>query len=528
MRSLLLLALLACPALAAEPKPGLEIRAKSVLEMTDYFEYLGGLAGQEEQGKQFAEMVKAFGGKKGVIEGIDLTKPIGAYAVFTPDMVDSQFVVMLPCTDEKAFVGLLKTRLSLDPEEEGQGVYKLTIPNVPPPVFFKLHEGYLCITILDAKHLKTLLDPKAFFAAKEDALIAVHLHIDRIPAEFRKVALAQLELKINDRVAKMKDGDAGERLGHYLATEGGMKAAACVLNEGKTLSLKFNVVPKSDDLTLTATMTAKDGSDFEKILKSLANKPATAALAANAEHPVISVLLNAGAPDSMKKALADKIDEGINEAVKKAGGDREAVEKIFDAFAPTLKAGDYELGVAITGTPAGGKLKLVGAAKATSGKEIEKLAKEFASFIPEDKAKFEFDRAKFTGGNLHKVTVLNDDLKRLYGSETVWAGISENLYVIGFEEKGDETARIANLKPGTSPMLAAKLAAARFLPLTDPSIDSKMVAEASDEVFGGPAKPGADEIALTVTGGKELTIALTAKGKAIAFMAKIDAKKKAK
>lgn len=523
-------ALFVLPSIAEEKKPGFELRVKSVTELTNYFEYIGGLAGQGEQGKQFAELVKAFGGKKGVFQGVDLNKPIGGYAVFTPDMVDSQFIVMLPVADEKAFVGLLQNQLSLDPKDEGDGIYKLEVPNLPPPIFFRVHEGYACFTVLDARHLKpkSLIDPKAFFAGKDDALASIQLHIDRIPPEFRKVALAQLELKLNDKSAHLKDGDASNRFSHYLATEGAMRAAICFFSEGKTLTVNFDIKPKSDDLALSATLVAKDGSDFEKVLKSLANKPALAAIAAIAENPVVSVMLNAGVPNSMKKELATRIDEVINEAAKNAGGDRETVEKILDAFAPTLKAGDYEIGVAVTGTPRDGKLRLVAASRATEGKQVEKVAREFAAFIPEDTAKFEFDLAKTDNGSIHKVAVTNDDLKRQFGSESIWFGIADNLLAIGFEAKGDATKRVASLKPGTSDILTIRAAVSRLMPLLDPSFDSKMVAETIEEVYGGEVKPGSDDVCLKVVGGSQLTVTLTVKGKAFEFLAKMDTKKKAK
>jgi hypothetical protein len=41
-------------------------------------------------------------------------------------------------------------------------------------------------------------------------------------------------------------------------------------------------------------------------------------------------------------------------------------------------------------------------------------------------------------------------------------------------------------------------------------------------------KPGTDEMKFTVSGGEQLTVKLDLKGKLVAFLAKLDQKKKAK
>ncbi len=528
-RLLILLAAMAVSPLSASDKlPGLEIRVQSANDLTGYFEYVGSFAGQGEQGKQFAELIKAFGGEKGVIEGVNLKKPLGAYAVFSPGMVDSQFVVMLPVADEKAFVNLLKNRLSIEAKDEGDGLYSFTMPKVPTPFFFRLHEGYACVTVLDPKHIepKSLLAPEAFFKEKEAALLSVVLHLDRVPEEFRKVFLAQMELKIND--SKPANKNAGEDFGFWLVTEGGMRAVTSLMNEGRTLTLKLLVAPKTDDVTLAITLTALEGSDLAKSIAALPSKPALAALAANAKNPVVAFAISAAVPASMKKELASKLDDVLDDAAKNAGAQRDVVSRILESFAPTLKSGDYEFGVAITGEAEDGKLRLVAAAKAKDGKEVERLAREYASFVPAEQAKFEFDVAKTASGSLHKLSVYDGDLKRLYGSETVWAGIGDSLYVLGFEPKGDEAKRVASLTPGTSDMLMLRVAATRLEPLIDPSTDPGMIKDVEIEVFGDAVKPGADEAKLTVKGGEQLAITLNLKGKMVEFMTMLDAKKKAK
>lgn len=532
MRHLLTLsALLVSFTASAEPtKPGLELRVKSVRDLSEYFEYIGGLAGQEEQGKQFAELIRVFGGAKGVIEGFDLNRPLGGYAVFSEAMVDSQFIVMLPVAEEKAFINLLKSRLSLEPKDEGEGLYKLTVPNVPPPIFFRFHERYACITILDPKHVdpKALLDPKSFFHSKDDAIATAVLHVDRIPAEFRKVMLGQLELRLHDLTKGNPHTDSLDRFGQWLLREAGLRAGKCLSDDVSTLTLRLELTPSRDDIALTAEITPRKGSDFSKTVRSMPLKPARSALAAETTAPVLALSLNAGVPDSLKKELASKIDALLKDVVASTPpGDREAVARTLDTFAPTLKAGDYEFGLAITGTPENGNLRLVAAARTMQGKDIVQLAREFSAFIPEDRAKFDFDVGTLPDGSLHKVTVLNDDLKRLYGSETIWAGLSDSLLLIGFEPDGEMLKKQAKLQTGTSDLLALRIGVARFLPLVDPALDADIRKDV-EAAIPGITKLGADQLSLNIQGGDRLTVRLTLKGKAIQYLAKIDALKQAK
>ncbi|CAN5615800.1 hypothetical protein BH11PLA2_BH11PLA2_41500 [soil metagenome] len=530
MKRLILTATLLLFSLAPSPaaEPALEIRIKAASEFVKHFEYFGTIAGQAEQAKQFADVVKTFAGDKGIIEGVDLNLPIGAYAVMTPGIVDSQLVVMLPVANEKAFLNLLTTRLSLNPEKRDDGSYFLQAPGVGPALYFRVHKGYACFTIQEPKNIEPekLLDAKVFFAAKEDALISINMHIDRIPEELRKQFLGQLELALKDANAAANKGeDAAKRFGRWLVADGAPRAIKSLMSEGKTLSLKLFVEPKNDDLTLVASLTARDGSDLFKTLKSLPGKSARASKAAETKDAVVSFGLHAALPDAMKKDLAKHIDEAINEAVKNAKGDeKEYVEKLMNCLDATLKAGEYEFGAALTGTP--GKLRAIAALKTVNGKDLEKLAKEVATFIPANEGGFEFDAIKLDSGNLHKITFPLPDLKRHFGSDAIWAKLGNDLYVVGLEPDGDETKRIATLKPGAADMLTATIAWTRFQTLVDKDTDPAIIKEVTKEVFGSSVASGADEIKLNISGGDQLTIKLNVKGKFLQLVTAVEKKKK--
>jgi hypothetical protein len=77
-------------------------------------------------------------------------------------------------------------------------------------------------------------------------------------------------------------------------------------------------------------------------------------------------------------------------------------------------------------------------------------------------------------------------------------------------------------------LLSIRIAGTRFQSLVDQSLDEATLKEVTEDVFGKSVSPGADEAKLTVTGGEQLTVKLAVKGKLMEFLAKVDAKKKAK
>src|SRR5262245_9496967 len=85
---------------AADTGPSPVVRVRALESLAEDIKYLAGLVGQEEG-------VKELDAKLRQLPGIDLKKPLGAYAFVSPGIVDSGFAVLVPVTDEKAFVGLL-------------------------------------------------------------------------------------------------------------------------------------------------------------------------------------------------------------------------------------------------------------------------------------------------------------------------------------------------------------------------------------------------------------------------------------
>lgn len=530
MRKLLILALAAVVSLPAPvlraAEPTVELRIKAIKDLLPLAEYLGDLAGQGEQAEQGAKFVEAMAGKKGVIEGIDITKPIGFYATMTPAVIDSPMVVLVPVGDEKAFLNLLTGKLNLMPDKGEDDIYSINVPGVPPKVYFKFHKGYVGVTVHNKAALEgnAILDPKEFFAKPESAILALSVHLDRIPMEVRKTVLGQLELKLADEKAKPAKTPA-ESKAKALALDATYDGIAAILGDGKTASLKLNIDPKTDDIGLQFSFGGKPSTDLNKLLAGYSGRKAVAPTAA-AKDAIVSLGVNVQVPEGMKKKYGELVDLLIAEGLENAkGNDRDAAKKVFDALEPSLKSGILELGAALTPTE-DGKHEVLAALRVASGKGIEALLKEFAPFIPEGQAKVKFDVEKIGAANLHEIIPpVQAEAERLFGVSRLWLSTADDLLVVGFAPGNAAVKKLAAAPAGTTPIIAFETSVARLMPIVEPQTKAEIFKVLNQEVFADGKPAGKDTIMLSVTGGDELKVNFTIKGRAAKFLALLQKKK---
>jgi hypothetical protein len=512
------------PVAAAEPT--VELRIKAIKDLLPLAEYLGDLGGQAEQAEQGAKFVEAMAGKKGVIEGIDITKPIGFYATMTPAVIDSPMVVLVPVGDEKAFLNLLTGKLNLAPEKGENDIYSVNVPSVPPKVYFKFHKGYVCITVHNKAALEgdAILDPKDFFAKPESAILALTVHLGRIPAEVRKTVLGQIDLKLADEKAKPSNTPA-EGKAKAIAFDATYGGIAALLNEGKSASLKLNIDPKTDDIGLSFSLDGKDGTDLRSLLSSAATRKSVAPLAAT-KDAILSLAINLQVPEGMKKKYGELIDLLIAEGLENAkGNDRDGVKKVFEALEPSMKSGIFELGAAFVPT-ADGKHELLTAIRVASGKGIESLAKEFAPFIPEGQAKIKFDVEKVGSASLHEIVPPSNEMaEKLFGKSSIWLTTADDLFVVGYAPSAGAAKKLAASPAGPSPIVAFEASVARLMPLAEPNTKPEIFKVLSQEVFADGKPAGKDTIKLMVTGGEALKVDFTIKGRAVKYLALLQKKK---
>src|SRR5438094_563974 len=91
------------PAEEKSTPPTLVVRIQSIDDLRANVKYLGQLAGREREVEQAETALNAKLGDKG-LEGLDTKRPLGLYGRIGPAGTDSTGVVLVPVTDDKAFL----------------------------------------------------------------------------------------------------------------------------------------------------------------------------------------------------------------------------------------------------------------------------------------------------------------------------------------------------------------------------------------------------------------------------------------
>src|ERR1700680_1615630 len=104
---LLLLPRLAWAQANATP-PTVVVRINSIDSLIDHVKCLTGLAGQKDAARQIEGLIKTKIGEKG-LEGVDSGRPFGFYGRIGKELDDFSGAILVPISDEKAFINLLKS-----------------------------------------------------------------------------------------------------------------------------------------------------------------------------------------------------------------------------------------------------------------------------------------------------------------------------------------------------------------------------------------------------------------------------------
>ena len=512
------------PAKGAEPT--VEVRVRSINDLLNRAEYVGGLLGKEDVIVQVRELVKQLSADGKGVEGVDPKRPFGAYVVVTNDIADSPVVVMIPIADQARFLDMLKDRLSIVPEKAEGGTLKANLPLINE-AYFRFANGYLYAARMP-KHLdpKTLPDPKAYFADDDGAVASLLVRIDRIPADLKTFAIGQLELQAQEAINQQKADPIAQKVLKFLTGEavGGTKM---VLEEGKSFSAKVYIDPKTDEIAVEAVLTPKDGTQLAKNIAGLAGNTSLPAAIASGKDVVARGSVKIAVPADHRAEFAKFVDETSADVLKQVGGnEKQLVKRVIDTLGPTARAGELDAAAAFSGPDAKGKYTLVAAVAVKEGKNIEQLVKDLSAFAPANEVEFTFDADKAGNFTLHKVDVKNvpAEFEGIFGTKTIWVATSADCYAVfvGADVKAFKAALTA-VKPVAVPVLSAEVSLAKVVPLAMPQLKPDEVKAAMKEAFGGDAAAGKDTVTVTVEGGKQLTARAKVKGRGIKLFAALDA-----
>lgn len=523
MRTLSLLTLLttALCASAEPPVPVVELRARSLDGVLALSGYAAGLADKPELGQQVVALADAFTKEKTGLEGVDRARPIGAYVVQTAS--DQPAVVaLIPIKDQKAFVNLLKTRLKFKVADSETGVM-VNVPGVPVPLFVAFDAGYAYVAPLSADWVaaENRVDPKAFFATKlaPESVVNLVVRLDRVGADSKAAVVAQAELKnADDAKAGAKPGETpGGTAARLFAARKVVSAVAAVVKEGKSLEADFAIDPKADTISLAARVVPVTGSPMATYVKGLGERKGRTVAALSTDAG--SGRVNFAFPESVRKEWAKLADTLAQEALDAPGdaGELPLRTALVDALRPTFEAGVFDAAFAFGGPEARRAAGVVGLVE---GKELEKAARQILPLMPAKDGTAKLDLAEVGGAKLHLLTFTDPDADLGSGGKYWLATASDRLAVVsGKTQEGAAEAATRDAEPG--PVLEARISPTAVLAFPGTK-DVDAAKAATEKVYGDKPVAGRDEVKLRLTGGDSLDLAISVRGKAIAFAVAFD------
>lgn len=509
------------PGRAAAQKPAeptLEVRLRSVNDLLDKAEYIGGLLDKDEPVKQARGLVKQLSTDGKGVEGIDPKRPFGAYAVLMQDVAASPVVVMVPVADQDRLLAALKERLQIVPEKEDGGTLKANVPLINE-VHMRFADDYLYLA-RDAKHLdaKALVTPKAFFAKDDGAVLSVTARFDRVPAELKTLVIGQFEHQVAEGLKKNEAGKpASQKKLEAILADAVVGSSKMLVDDGKELIFRVFADKKTDELSAEVGLTAKDGSPLAKNLAGLAGRTSVPAGIVAAKNPVVRGGAKLALTDDLTKRLGPVIDKLVEDAVEQSG-DREATRRVIGPLAATAKGGELDLAFALTGPDLKGKYAVVAAVMLKDPKELEKFARDVAPLLPAEAAEVTFDVAKVGKFAVHKAVIKaanDDDFERVFGTKTVWVAVSDECVAVSVEEDGSLLQAGLKAKAAAAPVFGVEVALAKAVPLFNKDVKADEAKALVKDAFGGDSPAGKDTVAVTVEGGQQLTARVKVKGKVL-------------
>ena len=521
--SAILVALVVATPVFAKPIPVVELRVRSIDDFLKLSDYVADLAGQPDMGKSVVALANAFTQPKTGLQGLDRTRPIGAYAITTA-AGQPAFAVLVPIQDKDRFLALLKDRLQCKIEESETGSM-ITAPNVPVPLYLAFHADYAYITALSADWIadENRVEPKAFFATKlaANSMMGLVVHMDKVANDFKTAAIAQAELKTADDAKQgAQPGETqGETAIRLFTMKKTVSAFAAIVKQGQTITADVTIEPKTDLIGVTAKVVPLPKTSMAAYVQSLGDRKGHTL--STTDSDAVAGRLNFALPESMRDEWAKVADQLLDDMANDPKEDAEGrkISKVFiKGIRPTFESGVFDGAVSVSG---GEERTIDGIIGLVEGREAEAAARGMLAFLPAEEGTAKFDVAEAGPARLHAIKLAKP--AKPFG-DAVWLGTAPDR--LAFSSRGlSDVKTISTRETAAGPIAQIRLRATQVEQL-DKARKADATQAAIKKVFGDEAVGNRDEIALRITGGEALELGMTMKGKALAFFAALDKAKK--
>ncbi|MCI0379052.1 MAG: hypothetical protein L0215_15700 [Gemmataceae bacterium] len=489
---------------AGDQQPTLVVRVGSLDALLGNIKALVKLTGQEEAARNIEALIQSKLGEKG-LEGIDRTRPLGAYGRLGKELEDVQGALLVPIANEQAFLKLLNS-LQVRYSKDKHDIYTIET-GAPVNAYFRFANKYCYVTALttDALLPKNMLDPAKVLAGKPASVFSASLRIDQLPEAAKLIAVAQMEQELQKFEESKQAGDsAGQRALVSAGIKEFVKSAAAVLKDGKEFSADVGFDKDSGEIYGAFALSALPGSALANEIAGLGkNNSQFGGLMQ--KGAAFNSVLHFTMPDSLTKALTKAMAE--LESDMRGNAKQAHVAILIKALTPTVTAG--EIDSAFHMLPSGKHFTLVGAVKVKEGQKLESTLREllteaFRNLPAAEKEKIKLDADSVGGVKIHRFILPEDDpgLAAVLGDSTVHVAFRNDAVFVALGKDGLAAVKSAvTAKAGAAtPIALYELDMARLAPLLAQAAGN---ADLADKIFPGGRN---GTLRFVVEGGSALTV----------------------
>ena len=517
----------------AQPKtPALQMRVASIDSLMQSFFLLADRVGRQEEAKQLEGMLKGATGPDG-IQGLDPKRPMGLYGTIGPNGVDSEAVLAVPSLDDEKMLGALSVLAAAlgGKLEKGKAgaVHTLNLDQSPFPIYFRFAKKYCWATLRDEVtiSLARLPDPETFFQSRPGSLVSLRFDLNGVPENLRQMAVDQLKEKLNeareqgpaDETAKQKDF----RLKVANAMEKGL---VDFLKEGGALGAELGLDREADELYMGMELTPKLGGELAQSWNALTDQQTVGGGLAK-QGSAMALAINMKIPDSLHQSLAAVLEELRIQALAKEKDPvkKELAQSMFAAISPTLVAGKFDMGMALSPSKGGDRYSMVMGLKVQEGQKVEGLLRKLATAPAKgDENKVTLDIAKVGSVNLHQFEQgAKDDqgAKDLFGTGPGFFAVREDALLIGAGPDGlAQLKQALASKPGPSPLFSCEMGFAQFARVADRNLPREKMEKAAKKAFG--KVPDADRLRILMESNNGIKASIRLKTPVLTFFNELD------
>jgi hypothetical protein len=485
------------------------------------------LVGQDQVANQLEGLIKSKIGKKG-LEGMDTSRPFGAYVRFGKTLDDVSGAILVPMIDDKTFLNWLGD-LGIEYKKDKDGIYTYkTDKNVD--LYFRFAHQYLYVTGVNAESIqgKNLPEPAKALAIPGDAAVSIVARVEQIPDAAKLLVLAELQKAVDAAQKKAEPGETKVQAAFRVALLGDFhKFASGMVRDAAEVRFDLDVSDKSKELNVSFNVTAKPQSELAKTIKGLGDLKSPLAGLVKADA-AFQGAVHLSLPDALSKAFSKLIEEVKDNAIKgiQDPAKKTQAKALFDALMPTAKAGEFQAVAAVVG-PKDSHYTLLGAIKLKDGdklgKTVHDLLKDALLNIPaeqKDKYKLDFDSVgpiKIHRFEVPKEPNLDKLIADVAGDNQLYVAFRDDalFLALGKESLATLKAVLAKTDSAPSPPLLFDFDVARMANLMAQTDEQKALAA---RLF---AKGEIGRVRLTIDGGTSLQARLQMRLNVLEFLMKL-------